>query len=180
MDIKILRTTYRQQLFKLDKFFHKLLWKNPYTRHFLENHKAILLANLFEEMVKIYTREKYANYPLEKLIFKKATKVYIDYIRSLQRESIRNKRVSTDTPPEDYASGNFQDAMEARDTVALIRKFLSPDDYNLLYYRGGQGYTYKQILEIINLPSEDAAKTRFYRIKNLVKQHLGIQIIYKN
>src|ERR1700688_3745642 len=107
MDIEIMRSAFKRQLGKVDMFFHTWLGKNPYTRPFLENYKTILLSNLFDELIKIHKNEKYANYPLEKLISKKAKKVYIDLIRSMQRESIRNKNVYTDTPPEDYATGSF-------------------------------------------------------------------------
>jgi hypothetical protein len=159
--------------------FHKRLWKNPYTRQFLENHKAILLSNLFDELIRIHTREKYANYPLEKLISIKAKKVYIDYIKSLQYESIRKTKVSTDEPPEDHETDSFRNEMEAKDAVSLIRKFLSPEDYNLLYYHGGAGYTFNQILQIANYPSANAARTRYYRVKKLVRQHFGVHIFKK-
>jgi hypothetical protein len=179
MDIELLRSAYKRQFGLVDKFFHKRLGKNPYTRKFLENHKAILLANLFDELIKIQTRVKYDNYPLEKLISKKAKKVYIDYIRSLQRESIRKAKVATDEPPENHGIESFHNEIEAKDATALIRKFLSPEDYNLLYYHGAAGYTFNQVLQITNYPSANAARTRYYRIKKLVRQHFGVHI-YKN
>jgi DNA-directed RNA polymerase specialized sigma24 family protein len=180
MDIKILRVVYKKQLFKLDKFFHTLLWKNVYTRNHLEVHKATLHGNLFQEMVRILNEGKYTSYPLDKLVFTKARKVYIDYVRSLERECKRKKQISTDEPPENYATSSLQNEIEAKNAVSLIRKFLDPDDFNLLYMRAAEGRSYKQILKVVSFPSEDAAKTRYYRIKNLVKQHLGIQLIYKN
>ena len=112
------------------------------------------------------------------MIFKKARKVYIDYVRSLQRESERQKKVKVDKPPEDYETGSFRNGVEAKDAVALIRKFLSHDDFILLYYRAAKGYSYRQMLEITSYPSEDAAKTQYHRAKKLVKQHFGEHFFY--
>jgi hypothetical protein len=170
MDIRILRVTYHEQLHMLDMFFHKRLWKNPHTRHFLEVHKQDLLADLFEELVKIHDRKTYRDYDPVKLIFIKAKKVWIAFIRSLEREAKKKGNVGIDTLLDTYSIESFREDFESRNTVSLIREFLDPGDFNLLQYRA-DGYTYKQILELAYYPSEDAAKTRYYRVKNLVKQH---------
>lgn len=175
-----MRQVFKQQIWKLDIFFHKLLWKNLHTRPFLENHKAILMGNLFDEMVKVHSRENYEKYVLQKLIFIKAKRIYIDYIRSLERENNRQKKVKTDMPPEDHAIGSFRSEVEARDAVILIKDLLNPDDYKLLYMRGALGMSYKQILKNMNFPSEDAAKSQYYRVRQLVRQQLTFQIMYKN
>lgn len=179
MDIEILRSAYKRQIGKVNMFLHTWLGINSYTRPFLENYKAILYSNLFDELIKLHKNEKYANYALDKLISKKAKKVYIDLIRSLKRDSILKKTIATDRPPEDYATGSFLNEMEAKDTVDLIRKFLISEDYNLLYYHGAEGYTFHQILQIANYSSADAARTRYYRLKKLVNKHFGIQV-FKN
>lgn len=180
MDIQTLRAAHKRQLLKLDKFFHTFLWNNPHTRKHLEVHKAVLHGNLFEHMVRIVEKGTYATYDPDVLLFIKARKVYIAYVRSLQRESERNKLITKNVPPDDYASGSFRQELEARDAVSLIRKFLDPDDFNLLYMRGAEGRSYSQILQVVSFPSENAAKARYYKVKDLVKEHFGIQLIYKN
>jgi DNA-directed RNA polymerase specialized sigma24 family protein len=169
MDIKVLRATFREQLFKLDMFYHKRLRRDPRTLEFLETHKQELLGWLFEELVKIHNRPAYRNYDPQTLLFIKAKKVWVDFIRRLEREAKRKDNVNLDVVQDKQTEGSLQLEVESRDSVALIREFLAPEDFDLLQYRA-EGFTYKQILEVANYASEDAAKTRYYRIKTLVKE----------
>jgi hypothetical protein len=172
MDIKTLKAAFAQKLFLIDMFFHSRLLKDARTRPMLEAYKQDLLVNLFEELVKVHTRGTYQNYDPVKLIFIKAKKVWIDLLRSLEREGRRRKIVNIDDLPDDHTKANLCTELESKNTVALIKKFLNPEDFDLLQYRS-MGYTYKQILEVTNHPTENAAKTRFYRVKQLVREHFG-------
>jgi len=154
-------------------FYHKRLRNDSRTSQHIETYKHDLLCDLFEELIKLHKKKTYQNYDPVKLIFIKARKVWIDFIRSLEREAKRKGIVNLNELPDDYSSGDFHQDFECSNTVSLIREFLNPVDFNLLQLRA-EGHTYKQILKLTNYTSEDAAKTRYYRIKNLVREHFRL------
>src|SRR5258705_13286047 len=87
-----------------DKPVCRQLLKDSCTRALLEIYKHELLANLFEELVKIHTKSTYNSYDSMKLISIKRKKVWIDFVRALERETKRKNNETNNRLPDDYST----------------------------------------------------------------------------
>jgi len=77
---------------------------------------------------------------------------------------------SLDGLHDSYIANNFLQQFENRDALEVIRNILNQSEFELLQCRA-QGLSYKEIAKLKNYPSEDAAKTKFNRIKNAIRDH---------
>ena len=168
MEFISLKTTFFALLERVDQYYDNKLMQELKARANLENYKDDLIQELGFQVWANYNRETYKSYHPEAYIWLKAEKVWITFVRKLNRQTIHKSNILIEDLPENYATTNFLQEFENRDTVAMIESLLSQDEIDLLQFRA-QGFTYKQIKELSNYSSEDAAKTKFNRIKKFIR-----------
>jgi DNA-directed RNA polymerase specialized sigma24 family protein len=171
MDYILLKKTYFELLERIDMYFDNELMQEPSAKADCENHKNDLLQDLAIEVWANYNREAYTMYEPETFIWLKAKKVWITFVRRLKREKSRKSNESLDGLHDTYIANNFLKQFETQDALEVIRKILNQSEFELLQCRA-QGLTYKEIAKLKNYPSEDAAKMRFNRIKNAIRNHI--------
>ena len=170
MDYILLKETYFELLERLDMYFDNELMQEPSAKADLENHKNDLLQDLAIELWANYNRETYIKYEPEPFIWLKAKIVWISFVRRLKLEKSRKSNKSLDGLHDSYIANNFLQQFENRDALEVIRNILNQSEFELLQCRA-QGLSYKEIAKLKNYPSEDAAKTKFNRIKNAIRDH---------
>lgn len=168
MDYLKLKVTYDELLERIDRYFDCKLMKEPRARTNLETYKDELLQTLQIQLWLNHRRQTYDTYSLEKFIWLKAKKVWIEFTRSLKRQQNQKSNFEFAELPENSFVSSFFHEFESKNTVAVIESLLSQNEIELLRYRA-QGFTYKQIKELANYPSEAAAKTKFNRIKKFIR-----------
>lgn len=178
MDYELLKEVFLEQQEKLDMYYDNELLQEERAATHIEIHKRDLVNNLFTELFLIHDRETYATYPPLKLIWIKAKKVWIDFVRRLNRETKRKAHVSIEDLVDKYSCQNNQLEFESSYTLAMIEKLLRPDELRLLRYRI-LNYSYKEIAALENYPSEGAAKSKYYRVRKFLKQHFSRQDFLK-
>jgi len=168
MDYLLLKAKFKELRGRLDLNFERKLKKEPRASDNIENHKKDLFQSLAQEIYTKYNTDTYREYDPEIFIRLKAKNVWVDFIRRLDRQTkyVSNKPI--ESLPEDSATVNFLHEFENREMVMLIENQLSPKEVELLHLKA-QGYTYKEIEQMTNYPSADAAKTGFNRIKKAIR-----------
>jgi hypothetical protein len=169
MDYELLKEAFIEQQEKLDLYFEHELALDERAENYVEIHKRDLVNNLFNELFLIHSRETYQTYEPVKLIWIKAKRVWIDFVRRLDRETKR--RVDKD-PDELFANrcSNVQEEYESNQILEMIDKLLNPEERRLLRYRIDR-FSFREIMLLENYPSEDAAKAKYYRVRCFIKQH---------
>lgn len=178
MDYELLKEVFLEQQEKLDMYFDNELMQEERAATHVEIHKRDLVNNLFTELFLIHDRETYATYTPIRLIWIKATKVWIDFVRRLNRESRRKADVNIEDLADKYSCQNNQLEFESSYALAMIEKLLRPDELRLFHYRI-QNYSYKDIAELENYASANAAKEKYYRVRKFLKQHFSRQDFLK-
>lgn len=170
MDYLILKETYDELLERLDMYFDEKLQDDKRVRDNLESYKQDLLQEHAFEIWSSYGN--YADYDPKKFIWMKAKDVWIDFIRKIGRDKKRRSAHQLDQLTNKADEAAFLDKFQKQDTISLIETMISPMDMELLHLRA-DGYTYREIQAILRYPSSDAAKTKFNRIKNVIRQRFG-------
>jgi hypothetical protein len=167
MDYQLLKETFFDQLERLDLYYDNELMQEPRARMNLESHKDDLMQDLAFEIYANCDRAAYLNYPPEKYIWLKAKKVWIRFVRGLERVKARSSRQDVESLAEDYITTDFLQQLEARNTIALIEQHLTPKEIILIRLRS-QGLSYDEIRKREGYASADAAKEKYYRVKNYI------------
>lgn len=170
MDYELLKEAFLDQQEKLDEYFDNELMAESRAKDFVEIHKRDLVNNLFLELFNIHDRETYMTYEPVPLIWIKAKKIWIDFVRRLDRETKRKGNVKAEHLPETFSFSSFENEFEARQLLEKIEELLTAEEIKLLEYRK-KGFTYKQIHLLAPYPSPNAAKTEFHRIKIYLNQN---------
>ena len=169
MDYESLKQAFLDQQEKLDMYFDHELAQEERAATFVEIHKRDLVNNLFHELFIIHGRETYQTYEPVKLIWIKAKKVWIDFVRRLDRETKRRVDKELDELSSARCS-NISEEFESDQILDIIDKLLTPEERKLLHYRM-ERLSYREIMLLENYPSEDAAKSKFYRVRCFIKKH---------
>ena len=169
MDYRTLKATYFERMWKLDKYFDVKLMEEPRAKANLESYKDDLMQDLAVEVWANYNESTYESYNETAFIWLKAEKVWIAFIRQLERQTRYKSDVIVDSLHEKFNVSGYLSQFESRDSFSIIQQFLKPEEFELLKYKA-QGYTFKEIFELTNFPSADAAKMKFNRIKKYIQQ----------
>ena len=153
---------------RLDLYFDRRLKKEPRAKADLESHKEDLLQSLAQEVYAKCNTDTYRTYDPEVFIMLKAGNVWIDFIRVLDRQTKNISNTPIDRLPENCATIDFLQEFENREMVLMIENQLSTKQVELLHLKA-QGYTYKEIEELTNYCSANAAKKEFNRMKKIIK-----------
>lgn len=168
MDYLLLKSKFLELTERLDMYFHRRLKKEPRAKAELENHKNDLLQSLAFEVYAKYNTETYKDYDPEVFIMLKAGNAWADFLKVLDRQTKYLDDTPIDSLHENFATTDFLHEFENREMVLMIENQLSPKQVELLHLKA-QGYTYKEIEELTNYRSANAAKTDFNRIKKTIK-----------
>lgn len=169
MDIYKLKSTFDELLERLDQYYHFKLLGEPRTKANLENYKDDLLQELFAHIWETHSKSVYNNYLPETFIWLKAEQLWIKFTRQLKQQPNENH---LNNLPEYLFADNDYDEFESRDLIHVIEEVLSKEACELLRYRM-QGFTYKEIKQLAKYPSANAAKTKFNRIKDIIRTHFN-------
>ena len=170
MDYQLLKESFLDLQERLDEYFDNKLMAEPRAKDYVEIHKRDLVNTLFLELFTIHDRETYEFYEPVPLIWIKAKKVWLDFLRRLDREKKRKSNVEIENLSENYLISSFEKEYEFKFTLAKIESLLTPREIKLLEYRK-QGLTYKEIQLLGDYSSANAAKTEFHRIKIYIRRN---------
>jgi DNA-directed RNA polymerase specialized sigma24 family protein len=167
MDRQVVIQTHIDLLELVDQFYDSKLTNEPRARKNLEYYKDELMQNLAVEIHANCDRATYQNYEPAAFIWLKAEKVWIQFVRGLNREEKRSSRKEVESLAEEYSTGDFLHPMEFRNMLAVIERKLTADKIKLIRLRL-QGLSYEEIGRREGYSSADAVKTKFHRLKKYI------------
>jgi DNA-directed RNA polymerase specialized sigma24 family protein len=174
MDRQILKETHLDLLEQLDHYYDHKLMQDSRARKNLEYYKDELMQNLAVEIHANCDRATYHDYKPAAFIWLKAEKVWIQFLRALNREKTRSSGKEIESLAEEYSTGDFLDQMELRNIISVIERKLTADKIKLIRLRL-QGLSYEEIGRREGYSSTDAVKTTFHRLKKYILSLFNFQ-----